>query len=347
MLGLLLTVPLAGGPIEIGSVTLSLYTMLLGLALTVIGLQGIFLGCVAQVLFDYTGKATRRWLRVFPYDRTMGIAALLALIGLAAFVPLVVEWLDRGFELGDPGSSENHLAVFGATLLLAAFSTFAFTLILHGAHRDRDEAADGRARSPMARTVRRPLSTASASGSAPVRSDATPSSRERGSATSAAATRRSSSARCCPRCAARSPSTSRSIRRLSASTKVEAIEGPLDQVLPTVPSDSIDVVLCLSVLEHLWEPEAALSEFARVVSPGGTVLINVPSWRGKRFLELAAFRLGVSPKEEMDDHKRYYDPADLWPLLVGAGFRPSRISCRRHKFGLNTFAACRADEEEA
>ena len=50
--------------------------------------------------------------------------------------------------------------------------------------------------------------------------------------------------------------------------------------------------------------------------PAASCLVNVPSWRGKRFLELSAFRLGLSPAEEMDDHKRYYDPRDLWPLLV-------------------------------
>ncbi len=63
------------------------------------------------------------------------------------------------------------------------------------------------------------------------------------------------------------------------------------------------------------------------------------------FLEFAAFRLGVSPAEEMDDHKRYYDPRDLWPMLVAAGFRPSQIRCHRHKFGLNTFAVCRVPRE--
>ena len=43
----------------------------------------------------------------------------------------------------------------------------------------------------------------------------------------------------------------------------------------------------------------------------------------------------------MDDHKWYFDPRDLWPMLVRAGFRRSQIRCHRHKFGLNTFAACR------
>ena len=110
-------------------------------------------------------------------------------------------------------------------------------------------------------------------------------------------------------------------------------------------SESLDVVLLLSVLEHLWDADAALAELFRITAPGGVVLINVPSWRGKRFLELSAFRLGLSPRAEMDDHKRYYDPSDLWPMLVAAGFTPSRIRCHRHKFGLNTFAVCTAGEK--
>lgn len=133
--------------------------------------------------------------------------------------------------------------------------------------------------------------------------------------------------------------------RLKAHPKVVAVEASLPDVLPTLPGASLDVVLCLSVLEHLRDPEAALAHIHRVLAPGGLALLNVPSWRGKRFLELSAFRLGLSPAEEMDDHKRYYDPRDLWPMLVAAGFRPSRIRCRRHKVGLNTFAVCRVPED--
>ena len=122
--------------------------------------------------------------------------------------------------------------------------------------------------------------------------------------------------------------------------RVTPLRGTLPGVLAGVPDRSLDAVMCLSVLEHLWEPLETLREMRRVTRPGGVVLVNVPSWRGKRFLELSAFRLGTSPREEMDDHKAYYDPRDLWPLLVQAGFLPSGIRCRRHKFGLNTFAAC-------
>jgi SAM-dependent methyltransferase len=128
---------------------------------------------------------------------------------------------------------------------------------------------------------------------------------------------------------------------LKADERVRAIEGPLPASLAELEDASLDVVLCLSVLEHLTEPQRMLDEIHRVLVPGGVALVNVPTWLGKRFLELSAFRFGLSPAEEMDDHKRYYDPRDLWPMLVDAGFKPSEIRIRRHKFRLNTFAVCR------
>jgi SAM-dependent methyltransferase len=130
---------------------------------------------------------------------------------------------------------------------------------------------------------------------------------------------------------------------LSTDQRVTAIEGRLPEAIGGVADSSLDVVLCISVLEHLWEPLDTLRELRRVVAPGGVCLVNVPSWRGKRALEFSAFRLGLSPAEEMDDHKVYYDPRDLWPLLVRAGFLPHEISCSRHKLGLNTLAACKVD----
>jgi glycosyltransferase involved in cell wall biosynthesis len=140
VLGLLLTVPVAAGPLDVGPVTLSLYSMLFGMVFVVIGLQGVFLGCIAQVLFDYGGEATARWTRVFSYTRTVLIAAGMMVLGALAAVPLVVEYIDRGLELGAPSATENHLAVLGATLLVAGFSTFVFTLILHAAALAKREA---------------------------------------------------------------------------------------------------------------------------------------------------------------------------------------------------------------
>ena len=130
---------------------------------------------------------------------------------------------------------------------------------------------------------------------------------------------------------------------LKSHPHVEAIEGVLPGALAPVATGSLDLVMMVSVLEHVTEPQQLLGEVRRVLAPGGVALVNVPSWRGKKYLELSAFRLKLSPAAEMDDHKMYYDVKDLWPLLVAAGFRPSQIDCFSHKFGLNTFAVCRAE----
>lgn len=131
---------------------------------------------------------------------------------------------------------------------------------------------------------------------------------------------------------------------LKTHPKIRALEGQLPGVLSDLRDSSLDIVLCISSLEHVVDPEKLLSESHRLLAPGGVLLVNVPSWLGKRFLEFSAFRLGLSPREEMDDHKMYYDPKDLWPLLRRAGFLPHNIKCFRHKGGLNTFASCHLNQ---
>jgi SAM-dependent methyltransferase len=120
--------------------------------------------------------------------------------------------------------------------------------------------------------------------------------------------------------------------------KLSFVESSIEAALPELEEGRFDVVLLISVLEHLWEPLPILEHCRRVLRPGGVLFLNVPTWRGKFFLEFSAFRLGLSPAQEMDDHKMYYNKPDLWPMLVRAGFKPSHLRLRYHKFGLNLFA---------
>jgi glycosyltransferase involved in cell wall biosynthesis len=132
LLGLLLLVPVSFGDVDLGAVTLSLNWQFVGLALLVVGLQGFFLGCIAQVLFDYTGRYARRWLGAFPYTRTALIAFGLVIAGIALAVPLLVSYVDHDFELSSAVSTENHLAVTGLAAVICGAQLFVFTLLLHG-----------------------------------------------------------------------------------------------------------------------------------------------------------------------------------------------------------------------
>jgi SAM-dependent methyltransferase len=125
--------------------------------------------------------------------------------------------------------------------------------------------------------------------------------------------------------------------------RLSFIESTIESALPELEDNRFDVVLLISVLEHLWEPLPTLEHCRRVLRPGGVLFVNLPTWRGKYFLEFSAFRLGLSPAVEMDDHKMYYNKPDLWPMLVRAGFKPSQLRLSYHKFGLNLFAVAQKE----
>jgi SAM-dependent methyltransferase len=131
--------------------------------------------------------------------------------------------------------------------------------------------------------------------------------------------------------------------QLSGRDNLTFYQGTIEDALPKLRTQTFDAVLLISVLEHLSDPLFVTESVRGLLKPSGALLINVPTWRGKDFLEFSAFRLGLSPKIEIDDHKMYYDKRDLWPILVRAGFKPSLIKLRYHKFGLNLFAVARRE----
>ncbi len=125
--------------------------------------------------------------------------------------------------------------------------------------------------------------------------------------------------------------------------KFVPLEYPAVEALERLRGQKFDLIMIISVLEHLDNPVDILQSCRMLLNPRGVLLVNVPTWLGKIFLEFSAFRLGLSPKEEMDDHKMYYDKRDLWPVLVKSGFLPSNINMYYHKFHLNLFASVKVD----
>ncbi len=131
-IGLLLLLALVGGPIRIGNITLSLNTMLLGVTLSVVGLQAYLLGGIARCLYDLLGHHRRRWMEAFAYTRTMMISGLMFVSGLWLTGDFVGRYVSAGYVVLPGLVPYNHRAVFGLFLVIVAFQTFVFTLLVHG-----------------------------------------------------------------------------------------------------------------------------------------------------------------------------------------------------------------------
>jgi SAM-dependent methyltransferase len=94
----------------------------------------------------------------------------------------------------------------------------------------------------------------------------------------------------------------------------------LDVTEIDLPDASVDVLLCVHVLEHVEDDRRALRELHRVLAPGGWGVVQVPI-QGERTDEDPAVR---DPEERrrrfgQEDHVRMYG-RDFRDRLVDAGF---------------------------
>jgi 2-polyprenyl-3-methyl-5-hydroxy-6-metoxy-1,4-benzoquinol methylase len=93
---------------------------------------------------------------------------------------------------------------------------------------------------------------------------------------------------------------------------------------------SLDGVLCSSVLEYVPDPSACLAEFARVLKPGGLLLVSVPNRNSvvRRF-QIAGHRLGgllgQSWCKFLDYSRHQYSTSEFGRLLAQAGFSGEKL----------------------
>ena len=130
ILGLLVTLPLSAGPLTIAGIKFSLNTMLLGSMLSIVGLQGFFLGCMAQSLSDpHRGrsKALAVGVRLHADNGGRGTAVPRR---FGACVQLLGRIPGCGIVTADILAA-NHMAVAGLLAIMLSFLTFVSTLLLH------------------------------------------------------------------------------------------------------------------------------------------------------------------------------------------------------------------------
>lgn len=97
------------------------------------------------------------------------------------------------------------------------------------------------------------------------------------------------------------------------------------------PDGSFDRVIAAEVLEHIPADDAALSELARVLRPGGTMAVTVPAWFAERICWALSDDYHAPAVE--GGHVRIYRESEMRSKLRAAGLRPGRS---HHAHGIHS-----------
>ncbi len=90
----------------------------------------------------------------------------------------------------------------------------------------------------------------------------------------------------------------------------------IGELLP-LPSDSFDCIILSEVIEHLESPQISIAEAARVLRPGGRLLVTTPNYRSFwPVMEWAVDRSNMTPKMAGEQHISKFHPASLRQLLT-------------------------------
>jgi 2-polyprenyl-6-hydroxyphenyl methylase/3-demethylubiquinone-9 3-methyltransferase len=92
-----------------------------------------------------------------------------------------------------------------------------------------------------------------------------------------------------------------------------------------LPIEGVDCVWATEVLEHVQDPGYLLEDFARVLAPGGKLLVTVP-YHGvlkNLVIALARFDRHFNPRGA---HIRFFTRKSLEKLAGEAGFRPQAFA---------------------
>lgn len=102
-----------------------------------------------------------------------------------------------------------------------------------------------------------------------------------------------------------------------------------------LPDQSIDLMICSHILEHIPDDQKALSEVRRVLKPDGVAILQTP-YSLTIHASLEDARLNQSPAQKahwfgQDDHVRLYSLGDILKRARSAGLKPAFMT--QNEFG--------------
>jgi len=112
----------------------------------------------------------------------------------------------------------------------------------------------------------------------------------------------------------------------------DADEAPAGTVAATVngdgtrlpfPDDTFDRIICSEVMEHIPDDSAAAAELARVLKPGGTIAVTVPTWLPEKVCWALSDEYHAPFVE--GGHVRIFTEASLRTRFRDAGLKPGAV----------------------
>ncbi|MFC1515999.1 class I SAM-dependent methyltransferase [Thermodesulfobacteriota bacterium] len=85
-----------------------------------------------------------------------------------------------------------------------------------------------------------------------------------------------------------------------------------------LPSGNADIVLFLEVIEHLEDPETAIREIHRILTPNGRLIIAFPNDAVFKLARILTLRFRAATYDP--GHVRQWTPRDMQDFLIGQGF---------------------------
>ena len=92
------------------------------------------------------------------------------------------------------------------------------------------------------------------------------------------------------------------------------------------PDGTFDRVFIMNVLDHVRSPVEGLAEISRILRPGGTLVLSVDTFSGRKYLEKRFHKWWGRMRGARTKHPWIFSVPDVERLLRASAFDPAPAS---------------------